>query len=130
LLIYLMLCLFFCAREFKKALGKMEVPLDRDVDQFSVFDLVLNKRGRTWQWSVCTSEGAAVMVGSESSRPAAKYQADRALFLLLLSAPYQLIRINRADDVRPHRRDASASPQAEAAHAPRRKRAKAYRVVR
>jgi hypothetical protein len=69
----------------------MEVPLDRDVDQFSVFDLVLNKRGRTWQWSVCTSEGAAVMVGSESSRPAAKYQADRALFLLLLSAPYRSI---------------------------------------
>ena len=74
----------------------MEVPLDRDIDQFSVFDLVLNKRGRTWQWSVCTSEGAAIMVGSESSRPAAKYQADRALFLLLLSAPYQSIRLGRA----------------------------------
>jgi hypothetical protein len=87
---------------------KMEVPLDRDVDQFSVFDLVLSKRGQTWQWSVCTSEGAAVMVGSESSRPAAKYQADRALFLLLQSAPYQLIRMSRADDVRSHRRDAGA----------------------
>jgi hypothetical protein len=82
--------------ESQKALGMMEVPLDRDVDQFSVFDLVLNKRGRTWQWSVCTREGAAVMVGSESSRPAAKYQADRALFLLLLSAPYQSIRLSRA----------------------------------
>ncbi|SIO30179.1 hypothetical protein SAMN05443247_03695 [Bradyrhizobium erythrophlei] len=33
------------------------------------------------------------MHGSESSRPAARYQADRALFLLLLSAPYQLIRV-------------------------------------
>jgi hypothetical protein len=33
------------------------------------------------------------MHGSESSRPAAKYQADRALFLLLLSAPYQSIRL-------------------------------------
>jgi hypothetical protein len=71
----------------------MEIRLDRDVDQFSVFDLVLKKRGRTWQWSVCTSEGAAVMVGSQSSRPAAKYQADRAL---LLSAPYQSIRLRRA----------------------------------
>ena len=29
------------------------------------------------------------MQGSESSRPAARYQANRALFLLLLSAPYQ-----------------------------------------
>jgi hypothetical protein len=86
----------------------MEVPLDSDVDQFSVFDLVLNKRGRTWRWSVCTSEGAAVMVGSESSRPAAKYQADRALFLLLLSASYQWIRMSRTDDVRSYRNDARA----------------------
>jgi hypothetical protein len=86
----------------------MEVPLDSNVDQFSVFDLVLNKRGRTWRWSVCTGEGAAVMVGSESSRSAAKYQADRALFLLLLSAPYQWIRMSRADDVRSYRNDARA----------------------
>jgi hypothetical protein len=85
----------------------MEVPLDRNVDQFPVFELVLKKRGRIWRWSVCTSEGAVVMEGSESSRPAAKYQADRALFLLLLSAPYQSIRMSPADDVRPHRRDAS-----------------------
>jgi len=34
---------------------------------------------------------AVVMDGSESSRPAAKYKADRALFLLLLSAPYRAI---------------------------------------
>jgi hypothetical protein len=31
------------------------------------------------------------MQGSESSRPAANYKADRALFLLLLSAPYRSI---------------------------------------
>src|SRR5882762_1262400 len=78
----------------------MEVPLDCDVDQFAVFELVLKKRGRIWRWSVCTSEGAVLMEGSESSRPAAKYKAARALFLLLLSAPYQSIRMSRADDVR------------------------------
>ena len=33
------------------------------------------------------------MHGSASSRSAAGYQADRALFLLLLSAPYQSIRL-------------------------------------
>jgi hypothetical protein len=88
----------------------MEVPLDHNVDQFPVFELVLKKRSRTWQWSVCTSEGAAVMVGSENSRPAAKYQADRALFLLLLSAPYQSIQMSRAGDVRPHRREGCAKP--------------------
>jgi len=32
-----------------------------------------------------------VMQGSEGSRPAAKYKAARALFLLLLSAPYRSI---------------------------------------
>jgi hypothetical protein len=33
------------------------------------------------------------MHGSANSRPAAGYQADRALFLLMLSAPYQSIRL-------------------------------------
>jgi hypothetical protein len=43
---------------------------------------------------VCTTEGAVVMQGSESSRPAAKYKAYRALFLLLLSAPYRSIQLS------------------------------------
>ena len=97
----------------------MEVPLERDVDQFPVFELVLKKRGRIWRWSVCTSEGAVVMEGSESSRPAAKYQAVRALFLLLLSAPYQSIRMSRANDVRPHRRDAGAQSKGRESFQPR-----------
>jgi hypothetical protein len=62
-------------------------------DQFLVFEKVLKKRRRTWKWRVCTPEGDVVMHGSESSRPAAGYQADRALFLLLLSAPYQSLRL-------------------------------------
>jgi len=60
-------------------------------DQFPVFEELLKKRRRTWRWRVCTPEGDVVMQGSESSRPAAKYKADRALFLLLLSAPYRLV---------------------------------------
>ena len=59
---------------------------------FFVFGTIVNKRGRTWKWSVCTDEGEVVMRGSEGSRSAAKYQANRALFLLLSSAPYRLIR--------------------------------------
>jgi hypothetical protein len=62
-------------------------------NQFLVFEKTLKKRRRTWKWRVCTPEGAVVMHGLESSRPAASYQADRALFLLLLSAPYQSIRL-------------------------------------
>jgi len=67
-------------------------------DQFLVFEKVLEKRRRTWKWRVCTTEGDVVMHGSESTRPAAKYQADRALFLLLLSAPYQTIRLSNSAD--------------------------------
>jgi len=65
-------------------------------DQFPVFEEVLKKRRRTWRWHVCTTEGNVVMEGSESSRPAAKYKADRALFLLLLSAPYRSTRLRHA----------------------------------
>ena len=61
-------------------------------DQFLVFEKVLKKRRRTWKWRVCTPEGDVILHGSESGRPAANYQADKALFLLLLSAPYQSLR--------------------------------------
>ena len=62
-------------------------------DQFLVFEKILKKHRRMWKWRVCTPEGDVLMYGSEGSRPAASYQADRALFLLLLSAPYQSIRL-------------------------------------
>jgi hypothetical protein len=62
--------------------------------QFPVFEVVLKRRGRKWSWSVCTSEGDVVVRGSESSRPAANYKADRALFFLLLTAPYRSIRLS------------------------------------
>jgi hypothetical protein len=38
---------------------------------------------------VHTDEGKQMMTGSGRSRSAARYQANRALFLLLLSAPYR-----------------------------------------
>jgi hypothetical protein len=50
------------------------------------------------------------MCGSEGSRHAANYKAYRALFLLLQTAPYQLIRMDRASgavsthSLRNHRR--------------------------
>jgi hypothetical protein len=62
-------------------------------NRFSVFEAILDKRGRRWNWRIHTSEGDLVMQGSESSRRAANYKADRALFLLLLSAPYQSMRL-------------------------------------
>jgi hypothetical protein len=59
------------------------------VDRFPVFDVILKKRGRKWRWCLCTTEGKAVMLGSEASRAAARYEANKALFLLLLTAPYR-----------------------------------------
>jgi hypothetical protein len=58
-------------------------------DQFQVFEVVLKKRRRKWLWRVSTPDGDVVIEGSESSRPASKYNAYRVLFLLLLSAPYR-----------------------------------------
>jgi hypothetical protein len=57
-------------------------------DQFSVFEIVLNKRGRKYRWSICTPEGRVVMLGAEGNRSAARYKANRALFQMLLCAPY------------------------------------------
>jgi hypothetical protein len=61
-------------------------------DQFQNFEVVLKQRRRKWLWSVSTTDGDTFIEGLESSRPAAKYNANRALFLLLLSAPYRSIR--------------------------------------
>ena len=58
--------------------------------RFPIFEVSLKKRGRKWRWCVYTIEGTALMQGSEGDRTAARYKADRALFLLLLSAPYRL----------------------------------------
>jgi hypothetical protein len=67
-------------------------------DQFPIFEVLLKKRRRRWTWSICTTEGADVMMGSQASRSAASYEANRAFFLLLLSAPYRLRR--NAPDMR------------------------------
>jgi hypothetical protein len=49
-----------------------------------MFEVVLTKRGRSrWDWRVLGPSGEVVMGGRENSRPAAKYQGERALFLLL-----------------------------------------------
>jgi len=58
-------------------------------DLFPTYAVLLKKRGRTWKWRVCTTTGDVIMRGSESSRPAARYKANSALFLLLGAARYQ-----------------------------------------
>jgi|UPI000489027C hypothetical protein len=57
--------------------------------QLPLFEIHLSQRRRTFQWCLCTTEGRPVMQGAEGSRVAAKYQADRALFLMLLASAYR-----------------------------------------
>ena len=51
-----------------------------------MLEVTVTKRGRArWEWRVCDSSGQTIMGASESSRPEAKYQGERALFLLLMT---------------------------------------------
>jgi len=59
-------------------------------ERFSIFEVRVSMRRKMWKWSVCTDDGEVVMNGVENSRPAAHYHANRALFLLLSSAAFQL----------------------------------------
>ena len=65
---------------------------------FSNFDVALRRRGRTWEWFVRTSEGHVAMRGREKSHAAAQYEAAKALFQLLLCAPYRLMRVNSSQN--------------------------------
>ena len=55
--------------------------------RFQIFELNLRKRRRLWWWSVSDAEGGPIMEGAASDQRTARYKADRALFMLLLSAP-------------------------------------------
>lgn len=50
----------------------------------TVLEVLVTKRSLTkWEWRVCDRDGATIMGGVETSRLAAKYSGNRALFLLL-----------------------------------------------
>ena len=49
-----------------------------------MFEVVLTYRRRKWEWQVCDRLGQAILLGLESTRAEAKYQAERGLFLLLM----------------------------------------------
>lgn len=57
-------------------------------DRFPIFEVILEQRKRRWVWSVRTTGGTLVMTGSRSTRSTARYEAERALLLMLLNAPH------------------------------------------
>jgi|SRR5271165_5722747 len=86
----------YILRLWRKGAGVMS-------DRYLLFEVFLKQRGRGWLWEVCTTEGALVMMGSRGSRSAASYEANRALFLLLSSAPH-LSRLSVSERFKPIKR--------------------------
>jgi len=48
-----------------------------------MMEVFVTKRRRSWEWRVNDDNGTLLMRGRERSRPAARYQGYRSLFLLL-----------------------------------------------
>jgi hypothetical protein len=48
-----------------------------------MLEVVVTKRSRRWDWRVLDLSGKTISGGRENTRPEAKYQGERALFLLL-----------------------------------------------
>ncbi|WP_334371988.1 hypothetical protein [Bradyrhizobium sp. AZCC 1719] len=46
-------------------------------------DVIVTKRRRSWEWRVQDQNGRVIMSGRERTRPAARYQGYRSLFMLL-----------------------------------------------
>jgi hypothetical protein len=55
-------------------------------DQLPLFEISPTKRRRACTWHLYTTDGRAIMQASEGSPAAARYQANRALFLMLLAS--------------------------------------------
>ena len=48
-----------------------------------MMEVTVTKRRRSWEWRVHDHNGTLLMHGRERSRPAARYQGYRSLFMLL-----------------------------------------------
>jgi hypothetical protein len=59
-----------------------------------MMEVTVTKRRRSWEWQVLTDNGKLLMHGRERSRPAARYQGYRSLFMLL--AVGRRPKVNRA----------------------------------
>jgi hypothetical protein len=53
---------------------------------FNLFEFVITPKRSRWEWRLRDRTGKALMQGREKSRAAARYQSERALFLLLLAS--------------------------------------------
>jgi hypothetical protein len=49
-------------------------------------EVIVIKRRRAWEWQLRDQGGILIIGGREKTRPAARYQGYRALFMLLASS--------------------------------------------
>ena len=64
-----------------------------------MMEVTVAKRRRSWEWQVHDHNGTLIMHGRERSRPAARYQGYRMLFMMLAVGRRSLE--PRASEVRP-----------------------------
>ena len=48
-----------------------------------MMEVIVTKRRRSWEWRLQDQNGTLIMSGRERTRPAARYQGYRNLFMLL-----------------------------------------------
>jgi hypothetical protein len=58
---------------------------DKGKAQLTMFEMAINRRWGRWDWIVSERTGRVIVFGREMSYSAARYQAARALFQLLLA---------------------------------------------
>ena len=51
----------------------------------TTFEFTITQRRMRWQWCLRDRSGRIVMEGREKSRAEARYQSERALFMMLLA---------------------------------------------
>jgi len=60
------------------------------------YEAAITQRRLRWEWCLRDRAGNIVMKGREKSRPEARYQSERALFLMLLTSCRRRVSRTRA----------------------------------
>jgi len=63
---------------------------------FNLFEFAIVPKRSRWEWCLRDRAGNIVMKGREKSRPEARYQSERALFLMLLTSCRRRVSRTRA----------------------------------
>jgi hypothetical protein len=63
-------------------------------------EVIVIKRRRAWEWQLRDQNGTLIMGGREKSRPAARYQGYRALFMQLATSRLSDLETPRPSTVR------------------------------